>query len=86
MFETAAGSDGVDVPPDVDADAQVVPCECGAEILLSANDIGHTIQCPACTDKMVVEGSVDARTGKKAITLRTVGDLDDPDWKLEEFQ
>ena len=86
VFETAAGSDGGDAPPDVDADAQVAPCECGAEILLSTNDIGHTIQCPACADMMIVEGNTDARTGGTTITLRIVGALDDPDWKLDEFQ
>ena len=75
-----------DAPPVVDADAQVVPCACGAEILLSASDVGHTIRCPACADTMVVEGTTDARTGAVAITLKVVGALDDPDWKLEEFQ
>jgi hypothetical protein len=75
-----------DAPPTIDADAQIVPCECGAEILLSANDAGHTIQCPACADKMLVEGTTDARTGAVSIKLRLVGALDDPDWKLEEFQ
>jgi hypothetical protein len=87
IFETAAGSEGGgDAPPAVDADAQIVPCECGAEILLTANDVGHTIQCPACGDTMNVEGNTDARTGGLSITLRVVGALDDPDWKLEEFQ
>jgi hypothetical protein len=87
VFETAAGSDdGVDAPPSVDADAQIAPCECGAEILLSVTDVGHTIQCPACADTMIVEGSTDARTGATVISLRVVGALDDPDWKLEEFQ
>ena len=80
------GSDGGDAPPVVDADAQIVPCECGAEILLSATDAGHTIRCPACADTMVVEGTTDARTGAVSIKLRLVGALDDPDWKLEEFQ
>ena len=82
VFETAA----VDAPPTVDADAQVVPCECGAEILLSATDVGHTIQCPACADTMVVEGNKDPRTGAMKMSLRIVGALDDPDWKLDEFQ
>jgi len=82
VFETAA----VDAPPTVDADAQVVPCECGAEILLSATDVGHTIQCPACADTMVVEGNKDPRTGAMKMSLRIVGELDDPDWKLDEFQ
>jgi hypothetical protein len=85
-FVEAAGPGVDDAPPNVDADAQIVPCGCGAEILFSATDIGHTIQCPACSDKMVVEGSRDAKTGKTSITLRIVGELDDPDWKLEEFQ
>jgi hypothetical protein len=85
-FETAAGSATGDAPPAVDADAQIVPCECGAEILLAASDVGHTIQCPACADTMVVEGNTDSRTGATNITLRIVGALDDPDWKLEEFQ
>jgi len=80
VFEVAAGSDDGDAPPTVDGDAQIAPCECGAEILLSDTDVGHTIQCPACADTMVVEQQ------GKAITLRVVGALDDPDWKLEEFQ
>lgn len=85
VFAAAEGS-AADLPPTVDADAQVVPCACGAEILLSAGDVGHTIRCPACADTMVVEGTTDARTGAVAITLKVVGALDDPDWKLEEFQ
>jgi hypothetical protein len=80
VFEVAAGSDGGDAPPTIDGDAQIAPCGCGAEILLSTTDVGHTIQCPACADTMVVE-----QDGKE-ITLRVVGALDDPDWKLEEFQ
>jgi hypothetical protein len=80
------GPDGSEAPPAVDADAQVVPCGCGAEILLAASDVGHTIQCPACADTMIVEGNRDPRTGATTITLRRVGALDDPDWKLEEFQ
>ena len=87
VFETAAGSaEGTDAPPAIDADAQIVPCDCGAEILLTANDVGHTIQCPACADTMVVEGTKDARTGVMTIALRIVSALDDPDWKLDEFQ
>ena len=81
-----SGPEAPDVPPVVDADAHVVPCECGAEILLSGHDIGHTIQCPACADSMVVEGTTDARTGVTTLSLRVVSALDDPDWKLEEFQ
>jgi hypothetical protein len=80
VFEMAAGSDEGDAPPQIDVDAQVVPCECGAEILLSVNDVGHTIQCPACADTMIVE-----QAGKR-ITLRVIGAHDDPDWKLEQFQ
>ncbi|MBI3857000.1 MAG: hypothetical protein HY293_15035 [Planctomycetes bacterium] len=86
VFETAAGSHEGDAPPAVDADAQIVPCECGAELLLSADDAGHTIQCPACGDTMTVEGTSDAQTGAVTLALRVVGALDDPDWKLEEFQ
>jgi len=62
------GSTSADAPPDVDADAQVVPCACGAEILLSASDVGHAIQCPACANTMVVRTSTDARG--KNITLQ----------------
>jgi DNA-directed RNA polymerase subunit RPC12/RpoP len=80
VFEVAAGSDGGDAPPTVDGDAQIAPCECGAEILLSQTDVGPTIQCPACADTIVVE-----QDGKK-IMLRVVAALDDPDWKLDEFQ
>jgi hypothetical protein len=35
---------------------------------------------------MSVEGNTDSRTGVTTITVRIVGALDDPDWKLEEFQ
>jgi len=62
------GSTSADAPPDVDADAQVVPCPCGAEILLSASDVGHAIQCPACAGTRMVRTSTDPR-GKK-ITLQ----------------
>jgi len=80
IFESAAGPSRGDAPPTVEADAQIVPCECGAELLLSTNDIGRTIQCPACADTMNVE-----QKGKK-ITLRLVSALETTDWKLEEFQ
>jgi predicted RNA-binding Zn-ribbon protein involved in translation (DUF1610 family) len=81
IFEVAAGSSGGDAPPSIEADAQIVDCECGAEILLSQNDVGHTIQCPACADLMTVEEAA----GK--FVFRMVGAaMDDSDWKLEEFQ
>jgi len=85
FFAEGEGNGG-DAPPSVDDDAQVVPCECGAEILLAATDVGHTIQCPACADMMIVDGNRDPRSGATTITLRMVGALDDPDWKLEEVQ
>jgi hypothetical protein len=80
IFETAAGSDGGDAPPEVESDAQIVPCDCGAELLLSSGDVGHTIQCPACGDMMTVE----EQRGK--FMLRLIGGLETTDWKLEEFQ
>jgi hypothetical protein len=81
IFEVSAGSNDGDAPPSVEADAQIADCECGAEILLSENDVGHTIQCPACADLMTVEV-----TGGK-FALRTLGAaMDHSDWKLEEFQ
>jgi hypothetical protein len=80
VFEVAAGSSDGDAPPSIDGDAQIAPCECGAEILLSSGDVGHTIQCPACADMMIVEEA------GGTLTLRVVGALDDTDWKLEEFK
>lgn len=87
IFETAAGSDdGDDVPPAVAADAQIAICECGAEILVSTRDVGSTLQCPACADVMTVEQTTDARTRRPILSIRTLGTLDDADWKLEDFQ
>jgi len=86
IFETAAGSHlERDEPPDVESDAQIVTCECGAEILLSTKDLGSTIQCPACADVMAVEQAMDPRTRQPVLTVRTLGALEDPDWKLEDF-
>lgn len=79
VFELAAGSGAGDSPPSVDHDAQIAPCGCGAEILLSRGDVGATIQCPACADMMIVEDD------SGMLTLRIVGELDTTDWKLEEF-
>ncbi|HLY11001.1 MAG TPA: hypothetical protein VKW04_16995 [Planctomycetota bacterium] len=87
IFETSAGSaeDG-DAPPAVASDAQVAICECGAEILVSMRDVGSTIQCPACADVMTVEQAADPRTRQAILSIRTLGTLDDADWKLDDFQ
>jgi len=87
IFETAAGStDDDDAPPAVASDAQIAICECGAEILVSKRDVGSTIQCPACADVMTVELTPDPRTRQPVLSIRTLGTLDDADWKLEDFQ
>jgi hypothetical protein len=86
IFETSAGSPDDDGPPTVESDAQIAICECGAEILLSRRDVGHTIQCPACADVMTVEETPDPRTRAPVLGVRSLGIPDDPDWKLEDFQ
>jgi DNA-directed RNA polymerase subunit RPC12/RpoP len=85
VFETTAGTAGGDAPPAVASDAQIALCECGAEILVSMRDIGQTIQCPACADVMTVELTLDPRTKKPILGIRTLGSLDDADWKLDDF-
>jgi hypothetical protein len=86
IFETSAGSPDDDNPPPVASDAQIALCECGAEILVSKRDVGQTIQCPACADVMTVEQSQDPRTKQPILSIRTLGTLDDADWKLDDFQ
>jgi DNA-directed RNA polymerase subunit RPC12/RpoP len=85
VFETTAGTAGGDAPPAVASDAQIALCECGAEILVSMRDVGQTIQCPACADVMTVEQTLDPRTKKPILGIRTLGSLDDADWKLDDF-
>jgi len=85
IFETSAGSPDDDAPPSVASDAQIAICECGAEILVSKRDVGSTIQCPACADVMTVEMTPDPRTRQPVLSIRTLGTLDDADWKLEDF-
>ena len=80
VFETVAGSNQGDAPPTVQADAQIALCECSAELLLSTQDVGRTIQCPACADTMSIE-----LKGRK-FRLRLVSGLETTDWKLDEFQ
>ena len=86
IFETSAGSPDDDAPPPVASDAQIAICECGAEILVSKRDVGSTIQCPACADVMTVEMTPDPRTRQPILSVRTLGTLDDADWKLDDFQ
>ena len=35
---------------------------------------------------MTVEQKPDPRTKQPVLSIRTLGTLDDPDWKLEDFQ
>ena len=86
VFETSASSPGNDAPPAVEADAQIAICECGAEILVSPRDVGHTIQCPACSDVMTVEQTPDPRTRVPVLSIRSLGSMDDAGWKIEDFQ
>jgi hypothetical protein len=86
IFETSASSARSDAPPAVEADAQVAICECGAEILVSPRDVGHTIQCPACSDVMTVEQTPDPRTRAPVLGIRSLGSMDDAGWKIEDFQ
>ncbi len=86
IFETSAGSSEDGAPPAVESDAQVVICECSAEILISRRDIGHTLQCPACADVMTVEQTADPRTKAPILSVRSLGSMDDQDWKLDDFQ
>lgn len=85
IFETSASSPDDDAPPPVATDAQVAICECSAEILVSVRDVGQTIQCPACADVMTVEQTPDPRTRQPILSIRSLGTLDDADWKLEDF-
>jgi hypothetical protein len=80
VFEQVAGSNQGTAVPTVQADAQIAPCECGAELLLSSSDVGRTIQCPACADTL----SIELKNGK--FRLRLVSGLETTDWKLDEFQ
>ncbi|HUR38393.1 MAG TPA: hypothetical protein VM222_02815 [Planctomycetota bacterium] len=86
IFERSASSPGSDAPPAVESDAQIAICECGAEILVSPRDVGHTIQCPACSDVMTVEQNPDPRTRMPVLGVRSLGSMDDPNWKLEDFK
>lgn len=85
IFETSAGQPDDDAPPPVASDVQVAICECSAEILVSVRDVGQTIQCPACADVMTVEQTPDPRTRQPVLSIRSLGTLDDADWKLDDF-
>lgn len=70
-----------DQPPVVANDAEVVPCECGAELLISRQHVGTSVQCPACSDILSIglEG--------RQLRLRVVSATMDPgDWQLDEFK
>jgi CDGSH-type Zn-finger protein len=86
IFDASAGSPDDDAPPTVASDAQIALCDCGAEILVSKRDVGQTIQCPACADVMTVEQTMDPRTKLPILGIRTLGGLDDPEWKLDDFE
>jgi hypothetical protein len=79
-------------PPEDDApallpkDAQIALCECGAELLVSREDIGHPIQCPACDVRMTVEEVPDLITGYSTLRVRSIGKMDDEAWSLDDFK
>jgi len=68
------------------ADAQIALCECGAELLVSRDDVGQPIQCPACEARMTVEEVPDSSTGVPSLRVRSIGRSDDDAWSMDDFK
>lgn len=50
--------------PVVASDAQVLPCGCGAGLLIPRNLVGQMVRCPACSDILAVEAGGLRKVGK----------------------
>jgi predicted RNA-binding Zn-ribbon protein involved in translation (DUF1610 family) len=71
----------LDQPPAIESDAEVVPCGCSAELLISRAHVGQSVQCPACSDLLLVE------LEGRQLRLRVQGAAAEPeDWQLDEFK
>jgi predicted RNA-binding Zn-ribbon protein involved in translation (DUF1610 family) len=75
-----------DAPLAIPDDAQTALCECGAELLVSSADIGHPIQCPACSLVMTVEGVQDRASGTLLLRIRPIGKMDEEHWSMDDFK
>jgi hypothetical protein len=70
-------------PPSIPEDAPLGLCACGAELYLSDEMLGRTVQCPACSDLLAVERGLDG----KGLRVRTVGTVAEPgEWTIDEFR
>lgn len=69
-----------------DADAQAAICACGAELVVSPEDVGAHLQCPGCGEVMTVDRAIDPLGGPPGLKLRTLGRMDEDTWKLEDFK
>jgi hypothetical protein len=67
--------------PRVAADATTAACPCGADLLLTPDLAGQTIQCPACSELLAVE----AEGGALRVRPEDGGTSDPGEWRLEEF-
>jgi hypothetical protein len=86
FFEISAEAPEDDSPVAIPADAQVVICECGAELFVSQDDVGRPIQCPACSAVMTVESFPDRATGTTSLRVRSIGMMDQGNWTLDDFK
>ena len=69
-----------------EAAAQAAICACGAELMVSPEDVGAHLQCPGCGEVMTVDHAIDPLGGPPGLKLRTLGRMDEDTWKLEDFK
>jgi hypothetical protein len=70
----------------VDPLAQTLICQCGQELLVSPDDLGHHVQCPGCNGLMQIAGARDPSSGDLTLRADMVDAHDQGPWSLDDFK
>ncbi len=87
MFFTSGPEDtATPTPVEAEAGQQELICQCGQELLVGPDDLGHHVQCPGCLALMEIQGVRDPATGALSLRAQVEAKSGDDPWSLEDFK
>lgn len=86
FFPSEAEATEPSSPSAPEAGQQPLICQCGQELLVGPDDLGHHVQCPGCMALMEIQGTRDPATGTLSLRAQVEAKLADDPWSLEDFK